>query len=61
MVGIITALLCQAKHGNSYKVKIALNYYSQWLVRSCGTYPPKVWQDVWQRNGSVFRHHHAMQ
>jgi hypothetical protein len=43
-------------------VQVALNYYNQWLVNSCGTYPPEVWQDVWQRNGSpVFRHHHAMQ
>jgi hypothetical protein len=26
-----------------------------------GTYPDKVWQDVWARNGSqVFRHHHNM-
>ncbi|KAJ4387076.1 hypothetical protein N0V85_007759 [Neurospora sp. IMI 360204] len=61
VIGIITALLRQAEHGGSYKVKVALNYYSQWLVNSCGMYPLEVWQDVWQRNGSpVFRHYHSM-
>ncbi|KAK8127393.1 CoA-transferase family III [Apiospora sp. TS-2023a] len=62
VVGIITALLGRAEEGGSYTVKIALNYYSQWLVNSAGTYPPAVWADLWQRNGSpVFRHHHPMQ
>ncbi|KAF4832818.1 hypothetical protein CGCTS75_v004236 [Colletotrichum tropicale] len=40
---------------------VALNYYSQWLVCSCGTYPDDVWTELWQRHGSpVFRHYHAM-
>ncbi|KAK8080765.1 hypothetical protein PG997_008583 [Apiospora hydei] len=62
VIGIITALLRRAEEGGSYTVKIALNYYSQWLVTTCGTYPPAVWSDLWRRNGSpVFRHHHPMQ
>lgn len=41
--------------------QIALNYYSQWLVNSVGTYPKAVWEDVWARNGKqVFRHYHHM-
>lgn len=47
---------------NRHPIQIALNYYSQWLVNSAGTYPPEVWADLWQRNGSpVFRHYHPMQ
>jgi hypothetical protein len=39
-----------------------LNYYSQWLVNSVGTYPKDIWEDVWTRNGrQVFRHYHNMQ
>ncbi|KAI4591746.1 hypothetical protein KJ359_012611 [Pestalotiopsis sp. 9143b] len=60
-IGIMTALLRRAEIGGSFTVKIALNYYSQWLVESVGTYPEHVWKDVWQRNGSaVFRHYHSM-
>lgn len=41
--------------------KVALNYYNQWLVRSCGTYPEPVWKEMWERHGSpVFRHYHTM-
>lgn len=59
--GILTALLRRAEKGGSYSVDVALNYYSQWLVSSCGTYPEDVWQDVWARNGKqVFRHYHNM-
>jgi hypothetical protein len=51
----------RAESGGSYTVNVALNYYSQWLVRSCGVYPDAIWQDVWARNGSpVFRHYHSM-
>ncbi|KAF2661961.1 CoA-transferase family III [Lophiostoma macrostomum CBS 122681] len=61
VVGILTALLRRATDGGSYQVDIALNYYSQWLVNSVGTYPEDVWQDVWSRNGrQVFRHYHNM-
>lgn len=53
---------CHAMLSDSSPVQIALNYYSQWLVNTCGTYPPDVWADLWKRNGSpVFRHHHPMQ
>ena len=42
-------------------VQVSLNYYSQWLVRSAGTYPPNVWQDLWSRHDKpVFRHYHNM-
>jgi hypothetical protein len=59
--GILAALIQRASVGGSYTVDIALNYYSQWLVNSCGTYPESVWEDVWSRNGrKVFRHHHNM-
>lgn len=41
--------------------KVALNYYSQWLVNSCGTYPHAVWKYLWDRNGNpVARHFHHM-
>ncbi|KAI8267642.1 hypothetical protein K4K58_007536 [Colletotrichum sp. SAR11_239] len=46
---------------SDYCTGVALNYHSQWLVRSCGTYPEDVWTELWQRYGSpVFRHYHAM-
>lgn len=39
----------------------SLNYYSQWLIKSVGTYPPPVWQDLWTRHGKpVYRHYHNM-
>ncbi len=58
---ILTALLARAEKGGSYSIDIALNYYSQWLVNSCGSYPDAIWQDVWARNGrQVFRHYHNM-
>ncbi|KAF2017611.1 CoA-transferase family III [Aaosphaeria arxii CBS 175.79] len=61
VVAILNALLKRGAEGGSYKVDIALNYYSQWLVNSVGTYPEPVWQDVWTRNGrQVFRHYHNM-
>ncbi|KAM3425110.1 hypothetical protein BST61_g7074 [Cercospora zeina] len=53
------ALIRRAEEGGSFGVDVALNYYSQWLVRSVGEYPEPVWQDVWQRHGSfVYRHYH---
>jgi hypothetical protein len=59
--GILAALIQQGGNGGSYTVDVALNYYSQWLVQSCGTYPEEIWQDVWTRNGrQVFRHYHNM-
>jgi CoA-transferase family III len=61
VVGVINALIDRSEKGGSYRVDVALNYYSQWLVNSCGTYSPSVWNDVWTRNGrKVFRHYHNM-
>ncbi|GME23826.1 Acetyl-CoA:oxalate CoA-transferase [Neofusicoccum parvum] len=61
VVGTLDALMRRAQDGGSYKVDVALNYYSQWLVNSVGTYPAAIWKDVWARNGSpVFRHYHNM-
>ncbi|CAN8104070.1 unnamed protein product [Discula destructiva] len=61
VAGILSALIRRSEEGGSYTVNIALNYYSQWLVDSCGVYPDDVWQELWQRNGSpVFRHYHHM-
>ncbi|OLN97832.1 Succinyl-CoA-L-malate CoA-transferase beta subunit [Colletotrichum chlorophyti] len=58
---VLDALMRRAEHGGSYSVGVALNYYSQWLVRSCGTYPEPVWKELWERHGSpVFRHNHNM-
>ncbi|KAF2150294.1 CoA-transferase family III [Myriangium duriaei CBS 260.36] len=62
VAGILAALMQRAEKGGSYTVDIALNYYSQWLVDSVGTYPSLIWNDVWARNGSpVFRHYDNMQ
>ncbi|KAF2476074.1 CoA-transferase family III [Lindgomyces ingoldianus] len=62
VIGILSALLKRGTYGGSYKVDVALNYYSQWLVNSVGVYPPAIWDDVWTRNGrQVFRHYHNMQ
>lgn len=58
---VLEALMKRAQDGGSYGVDVSLNYYSQWLVRSCGTYSDEVWQEVWQRHGSpTFRHYHCM-
>lgn len=60
-VGILHALIKRAEEGGSFAVDAALNYYSQWLVNSVGTYPQDVWDEVWQRHGSpVYRHYHSM-
>ncbi|KAF3032665.1 hypothetical protein E8E12_004090 [Didymella heteroderae] len=61
VVGVLNALLRRGEEGGSYRVDVALNYYSQWLVSSVGVYPQDVWEDVWHRNGrQVFRHYHNM-
>ncbi|KAK7746560.1 hypothetical protein SLS62_009357 [Diatrype stigma] len=58
---VLDALVKRAEHGGSYAVDVALNYYNQWLVRSCGTYDDQTWNELWGRHGSpVFRHYHAM-
>ncbi|KAF5371039.1 hypothetical protein D9757_010309 [Collybiopsis confluens] len=59
---VLDGLIKRAESGGSYGIDVSLNYYSQWLVRSCGTYNNQIWKDVWTRHGSpVFRHYHAMQ
>ncbi|OCK85885.1 alpha-methylacyl-CoA racemase [Lepidopterella palustris CBS 459.81] len=61
VVAILNALLRRGSSGGSYNIDIALNYYSQWLVNSCGVYPAAVWEELWVRNGKqVFRHNHNM-
>nr|XP_036575494.1 putative alpha methylacyl-CoA racemase [Colletotrichum truncatum]KAF6782074.1 putative alpha methylacyl-CoA racemase [Colletotrichum truncatum] len=58
---VLDALVKRAEQGGSYGIDVALNYYSGWLVRSCGMYPDDVWNEVWQRHGSpVFRKYHSM-
>jgi hypothetical protein len=53
--------MLRAEKGGSYSVDVALNYYSQWLVGSCGTYPEQVWTDLWESyDKPVFRHYHSM-
>ncbi|KAF4870967.1 Succinyl-CoA--L-malate CoA-transferase beta subunit [Colletotrichum siamense] len=60
-VGVLDALIRRAERGGSYGVDVALNYYTQWLIRSCGEYPEPVWKELWKRHGSpVYRHYHAM-
>lgn len=60
-VGILDALIRRAEKGGSYTVELALNYYSQWLVKSVGVYPKNVWENVWSLNGrKVFRHFNTM-
>ncbi|TVY50599.1 hypothetical protein LCER1_G007668 [Lachnellula cervina] len=59
--GILDAILQRGEHGGSYQVDIAINYYSQWLVSSVGTYPAPVWDALWSANGrQVFRHYQGM-
>ncbi|TKA68496.1 hypothetical protein B0A55_08796 [Friedmanniomyces simplex] len=60
-VAVLHALVRRAEEGGSYGIDVALNYYSQWLVKSVGEYPSTVWSDLRKRHGSpVFRHYHAM-
>ena len=40
--GILSALIERAEKGASYSIDVAVNYYSQWLVNSCGTYPEAI-------------------
>ncbi|RVD85671.1 uncharacterized protein DFL_003982 [Arthrobotrys flagrans] len=59
---VLHALIERAEKGGSYGVGVSLNYYSQWLVRSCGTYDDETWKGLWNRHGSpVFRHYQPMQ
>ncbi|KAK6358326.1 hypothetical protein TWF730_007672 [Orbilia blumenaviensis] len=59
---VLHALIERAEKGGSYSVDVALNYYSQWLVQSVGTYDDEIWKELWNRHGSpVFRHYQPMQ
>ncbi|KAH9477353.1 Acetyl-coenzyme A transferase nodX [Psilocybe cubensis] len=56
-VGVLQALIQQSEKGGSYVVDIALNYYSQWLINKCSTYPTNVWEALWTNGGRpIFRH-----
>ncbi|KAK1230889.1 hypothetical protein PQX77_006004 [Marasmius sp. AFHP31] len=56
-IGVLQALIERAEKGGSFVVDVALNYYSQWLVRTCRTYPSDVWKQLWAKhNKPVFRH-----
>ncbi|KAF9057037.1 CoA-transferase family III domain-containing protein [Panaeolus papilionaceus] len=50
-VGVLNALIERAENGGSYVLDVALNYYSQWLVNTVGTYPPPVWDSLWSSYG----------
>ncbi|KAI0132401.1 CoA-transferase family III domain-containing protein [Xylariales sp. AK1849] len=55
---VLHALIKRAETGGSYGVDTALNYYSQWLVRSCGTYDEDIWESLWKKHGFPrFRHY----
>ncbi|CAJ2506106.1 Uu.00g002360.m01.CDS01 [Anthostomella pinea] len=58
---VLDALIRRSEAGGSYKVDVALNYYSRWLVDTVGAYPPDVWDALWTKDGRrVFRHYHGM-
>ncbi|OQU97090.1 hypothetical protein CLAIMM_03086 [Cladophialophora immunda] len=51
VTAILSAILQRGELGGSYKVDLALTYYNQWLLRSCGEYPPEVWRELWEKYG----------
>lgn len=58
---VLHALINRGEQGGSYGINVSLNYYSQWLVKSVGEYPPPIWQDVWERHGKpTFQNYHSM-
>ncbi|TLD14458.1 hypothetical protein PspLS_11222 [Pyricularia sp. CBS 133598] len=60
--GVLTALLRRAEEGGSFTVRVALNYYSRWLLSSVGGYPQHVWEDLRRRSGvPQFEHHQSME
>lgn len=61
LCGILDALVRRGTKGGSYKVDVALNYYSQWLINSVGTYPSDVWKQLWSESGmQPWRHYQNM-
>ncbi|OAL36603.1 hypothetical protein AYO20_04219 [Fonsecaea nubica] len=58
--GVLIAIVRRGERGGSYLVDIALNYYNQWLIRSVGTYPDKVFEKMRREApGEVYRHYHT--
>ncbi|KAK1255547.1 hypothetical protein MKX08_009542 [Trichoderma sp. CBMAI-0020] len=58
---VMDAVVRRGETGGSYKVNLALDYYTNWLINNVGTYPEDVWKELWGRYGSpVFRHHDHM-
>lgn len=57
---ILAALLRQAEQGGSYRIDLALNYYSSWLANSVGEYPTAVFEKTWKEEcgGQVYQHWH---
>lgn len=59
--GTLIALLRRGEQGGSYRVDVALNYYNQWLIRSVGTYPDDVFEQMRRETKhEPFRHWHTM-
>ncbi|ESK89134.1 CAIB/BAIF family enzyme [Moniliophthora roreri MCA 2997] len=56
-IGAIQAIIERGEKGGSFVVDVALNYYSQWLVKTCGTYSLEVWEKVWNKHGRPVFHH----
>ncbi|KAK7439810.1 hypothetical protein VKT23_017386 [Stygiomarasmius scandens] len=56
-IGILQALISRSEKGGSYTIDVALNYYSQWLINSCKTYPPQIWEKLWSMHGKPVFHH----
>ena len=48
---ILSAIIQRGDRGGSYKIDLALGYYNQWLIRSCGEYPREVWEEMWDKYG----------
>ncbi|KAF8151903.1 CoA-transferase family III domain-containing protein [Pholiota molesta] len=55
--GVLQAIIERSEKGGSYVVDVALNYYNQWLVNSCSTYPPEVWDALWASYGCPLLQH----
>jgi hypothetical protein len=47
----LSALIQRGETGGSYTIDLALSYYNQWLIRSCGAYPAPVWDEMWKSYG----------
>lgn len=62
VIAILCAIMQRGESGASYKLDLALTYYNQWLIQSCGEYPAKVLEAMWQKYGRLpFRAHQPME